>query len=301
MGGRGSTTVAEGYAAALRPPLAQLSANLARLAAADSLDAVHEARVALRRIGAALRVYRDALPEPTLARLKAEMRWLRHGLGPIRDLDVFATETVPMLRRAVGDDPGLEAIARAAIARRAAAQPRLAEIADHVRTQAFQMEIDRWLDGEATAAGNGTAEILASPLADFAAARVRRRFKKLRQAGAELAELNESQLHEIRIRLRTFRYALDFFEPALPKKRFSALRGAVSDLQDAFGALNDAVTAAAMAAMLADSRAGNGPLARGAGIIIGWSAARRAAIRERLPDPWTAFTAAGERLARRLG
>lgn len=86
--GRGSTA---GVAV-----LGHLRRQTAALLAADSGipegvdDAVHQARVAARRLRSGLRVYGDLLRDDLSARLRPELSWYAGTLSPARDLEVFA-------------------------------------------------------------------------------------------------------------------------------------------------------------------------------------------------------------------
>jgi len=67
---------------------------------------VHQTRVALRKMRAALGLFRAAVDGPVVRSLNAEARWLAGECGPARDLHVFLTETVeavpPEIRRVAG-------------------------------------------------------------------------------------------------------------------------------------------------------------------------------------------------------
>ncbi|MCA1978290.1 MAG: CHAD domain-containing protein, partial [Thiobacillus sp.] len=73
----------------------------------DDIEYVHQARVALRRLRAALRLYRRefALPPELLAGL----RTLAGALGPARDWDVLCTETLPAIAPYFDDAAGWQA------------------------------------------------------------------------------------------------------------------------------------------------------------------------------------------------
>jgi CHAD domain-containing protein len=59
------------------------------LARLDTPDAVHQMRVATRRLRAVLRAYRGLLDRGRVDRLRAELKWLGGRLGPARDLEVM--------------------------------------------------------------------------------------------------------------------------------------------------------------------------------------------------------------------
>ena len=86
-------------------------------------EGLHQIRVALRRLRSALTLFKSALGEQARAGWNDELRRLLGPLGPGRDLDVFATETLAPVRTGRGDD-GLaaleELVAKAAGAHQAA-------------------------------------------------------------------------------------------------------------------------------------------------------------------------------------
>jgi CHAD domain-containing protein len=71
-------------------------------------EAVHQARVAIRRLRAALRAFKAVLPYGERKAFNSEFRWLQQALGKSRDWHVFLTETLPAI-------PGLEEHERTAL------------------------------------------------------------------------------------------------------------------------------------------------------------------------------------------
>lgn len=80
--------------------LLALRIGLARLVGADvgvrrfEPDAVHQMRVACRRLRSDLRSYRTLLDDPRLESLRAELKWLADSLGAARDLEVLRARLV---------------------------------------------------------------------------------------------------------------------------------------------------------------------------------------------------------------
>ncbi|HEY0447961.1 CYTH and CHAD domain-containing protein [Actinophytocola sp.] len=71
------------------------------LARRDTPDAVHQMRVATRRLRSVLRAYRTLLDRERVDRLRFELKWLGGQLGPARDLEVMEAD----LERAVAELP----------------------------------------------------------------------------------------------------------------------------------------------------------------------------------------------------
>ena len=82
-------------------------------------------------------------------------------------------------------------------------------------------------------------------IAIFAAHQIARRRKKLLRHGRHLVDLEPHEVHELRIRAKKLRYAVEFFhslhgegKAAKRSRRFAA---AMHELQEALGAYNDMV------------------------------------------------------------
>jgi len=307
MSSRKPKTIRDGLAASAERPLAQLAANLPATAGDNPFDPIHDARVALRRLGALVRAFAPALPARAVADMKREIRWLRRALGPARDLDVFIHETAPELRELFPSEPGLNALLEAARTRRAplaAALTRIVASGRCRRTLAMAQRLFvakgvRRPNGARRRAGAAPGPTLDGAFAPFARALLRRRYKKMREHADGLRKLSEDDLHRLRIRLRNFRYLCDSFRMLLPERRYAELRMAMQQLQDHMGALNDAATAPALVASLARhaARTHNPALvARAAGFGAGWGAARRLVLRAALDEPWHRMTKRADRM-----
>ena len=315
MSPRGPDSVRAGLVAAAARPLAQFAANLPRTVGDRAYDAIHDTRVALRRLGALLRAFAPVLSPRTVAGIKREIRWLRRQLGPARDLDVFLHETGPALSALFRAEPGLAIMLDVARRRRVPLGATLAKTIASRRCARFQAALQKLFgpdgapprpSGRRRAAGVPTLD---SPFSPFAYAELRRRYKKLRKSANRVEKLREDELHRLRIRLRNFRYVCDGFRMLLPEHRYAALRSAMTKMQDHMGALNDAVNAPHLAAELV-AKAGRGhdragrdragrdraALARAAGAAAGWGAARRQVMRSTLDEPWRRMVKRADRM-----
>jgi triphosphatase len=307
MSPRGPESIRAGLVAAAERPLAQFLGTLPRTTGADAYDAIHDARVALRRLGALLRAFAPVLAPATIEGVKREIRWLRRSLGPARDLDVFIHETVPALSALFGAEPGLAVLLDIAQSERAPLRAELAKTIGSARCKRFCATLEALFGPEAPPrsalrrAGPLTPS-LDAPFAAFALAELRRRYKKLRKGAKRIEKLAEEDLHRLRIRLRNFRYVCDGFRMLLPARRYAELRAAMTGMQDHMGALNDAANAPALVAKLVRAAgATHGPegrsgLTRALGLAGGWGAARRQVLRATIDEPWHRMVKRADRL-----
>src|SRR4051794_37589945 len=123
------TRVEDAARRSLEPRLAAVAQSLpvaAHLAEYD-IEHVHRLRVATRRAGAALKLYRDCLAPKPARWMKKRLRKIRRAAGDARDLDVL----IERLARDYGDPvaPVVELINRD----RAAVQPEIVKIAERSR------------------------------------------------------------------------------------------------------------------------------------------------------------------------
>ena len=136
-------SVEEGFAAICQACLAQFQVNLPGVLASDDIEYVHQARVALRRLRAALRLFRDVcvLPDDLLAGLDA----LAAALGPARDWDVLCGETLPAIAPRYPDadtwQRGMQALER----RRLAVRTAMREGLNQAHPGAWLLAFQRWL------------------------------------------------------------------------------------------------------------------------------------------------------------
>jgi len=251
----------------------EIAAHQACVRDKDDAECVHRMRVGVRRLRAALSTFRRALPQARLP-FEGGLRWLQDLLGSARDWDVFReTEIDPLAHDGAAD---LRPVAHATAAARKAAYQRLRAALRSQRYEKLLADIVRW---RGTLAG-GTGP-LRKPIRRHASAELRRRAKKVRKRGRRIDELEDLQLHRLRIRAKKLRYTAEFFRSLFPAKRVDRLTGRLRKVQRALGTVTDARKAIQLAGELraqSRSRSANG-LARGEGLVEGWATAQKQAHR----------------------
>lgn len=265
-------------------------------AAADGRDpeGLHQLRVALRRLRSALSLFRPALGEATKTRWSEELRWLLGPLGPARDLDVFATETLPPVAAARGDDPSLGDLAAAAADRRQAAQVAVREALASERYGDLAFRFACWIARRGWREGADVDVLLVQrqPVEEFAAAVLAKRHRRVLKRGKRFAQLTPEERHELRIAFKKLRYGTEFFASLYPEKRVQRFRKAATRMQDVLGHLNDVAVAQGL---LRDLLGGVQPKARresvawGAGEVIGWYAHQTTVLEPQAVESWRAF------------
>jgi CHAD domain-containing protein len=241
-------------------------------------EALHQARVATRRLRSDLRTFGPLLDEQWVSSLRDELRWLGGSLGTVRDIDVLTlrlettSEQLPK-----SDRYAVHVIMTMLGAERKRRRRALGEATDQ----------DRYLDllDRMVEAANAPRLLPRSERAprDVLLELVRDPFEWLRQTVLELPDQPaDADLHRIRIRAKRVRYAAEAVAPMVGKKalRFAA---AAAALQDTLGELQDAAVAHAWL----DQAAQDHPaVAFTAGQLAGLELVRADAARSGWGTPW---------------
>jgi CHAD domain-containing protein len=222
--------------------------------------------------------------------MAAELKWLGASLGPARDWDVFLTETLPPVQEEFGENAALAAFAEQCAALRQVAARRARRTVGSPRYQRLALTLARWVTGEQwlgnlDEAGRGA---LNGPVLEFASAVLEQRYRRVRKRGRKLGRLSPTELHRLRIAIKKFRYATDFFAGLYEGKRARETLKRLSRLQDILGAINDAATVGTLVQeVLRGDNSRKAAEARG--ILLGWSRGRAATLRRELQKAWKPF------------
>ena len=222
-----------------RSCIAQLQANESGIRSPQDEEYVHQARVALRRLRTALRLFAEALPDGFADRWSNAWRDMAQELGNARNWDVFCSEQLPLLDQDLGDHPELLALRCFAVQRRLAAHDS-ARVC--ISSKTYSLNIISFCESLMNLKDSQ------DPIRSYATKALRRRHKRFIQ-GAQLAHtLDAEARHEVRLDLKKLRYTLDFFESLYPKKRVQTFSRALTGTQALLGHMNDLVTAEALMA-----------------------------------------------------
>jgi triphosphatase len=150
-------------------------------AALSGLDpeGVHEMRVALRRMCAAVSDFRKIIPVAQVAWLKRETKWLITNLGTARDWDVFISELLAPVEAARPGDAGLAKLRMAAGTEREKGYVRARRAIRSPRYSALLARMRRWLSAKSwRQSSNGTRKSLYEPAAKLAGPLLTKRHKE---------------------------------------------------------------------------------------------------------------------------
>jgi triphosphatase len=176
------------FRAAAEAALAQIEMNARGALLSEDPEFLHQLRVGLRRLRAALRAFRRILPRKEAKRLVRALRRLSPKLGTARDWDVLVAR--------LEADGGSEALLRKAQARRATA-----------RRAARRAIVSKRFAGIGPAVRGLAAAESRETLAQSGAAALDRAHRKL-MAQADGADwIDAAARHAVRIRVKRLRYS----------------------------------------------------------------------------------------------
>ena len=110
--------------------------------ASDDIEYVHQARVALRRLRAALRVFRRVCGVPQA--LLDDLRTLVAALGPTRDWDVLCHETLLPVAQHYPDEAGWQQGMAALARQRAEVRATMRATLEQAHPGAWLLTFQRW-------------------------------------------------------------------------------------------------------------------------------------------------------------
>ena len=288
-----SMSVSAAFKAVMWANLSHLQANERGMLEGRDPEYLHQMRVALRRLRSAFNVFAPLLPKAAMAPWVAELWWLASRLGPARDWDVFMTETLPAIEGLPDSRGALRTFSTRYGRLHDAANARALRALRSARYQRLMRALAGWLaaGGWLARLDPGNRAALDSPVERFAAAVLEKRHARVRKRGRGLGGLSAPDLHRLRIAVKKFRYATDFFSGLFSAHRSRAMHGRLARLQDILGAMNDAATGAKLVAR-GISRASGGHARKARSVVLRWSRSRDAALKRELQSAWRALRSA---------
>lgn len=248
-------TAAEAFGRIVQSCIRHFRLNEVLLLTTGDPRALHQARVALRRMRSAFSIFRPVIGNDG-AHLRNELRWLASILGEARDLDVLLDRTQAGALR--------DRIAAA----RETAYARVCEALESPRARLLMLDIVQWISRSVWTDISGDKADGRRPARAFAESALHRYRRKVKRQGRDLAHLDDGTRHEVRKSAKKLRYATEFFaslfERKGEKRRYKRFIATLEELQDRLGALNDLVSAPDIL-----DRAGLAGNAEAAGLLAG--------------------------------
>ena len=281
--------------ASFEASLRQWLGNEAAIRETDNPHAIHQMRIALRRLRSLLTLFKQLIPDAQGQSLSAELRTIVHALGEARNLDVFKADLLAKVQEARPSDLAPQAL-----------QPLLEQARSQAYDHAKRMIADRsygrtllrlaaWLELRGWRVGVDAPDAgrLAKAPRAAAAAMLDKALRKVKHRGRGFAGLPAPRRHEVRIALKKLRYGAEAFRDLFKSDEVKAYGKRLSHLQDLMGRYNDAaLTGEIVRGLLADpssSAAERHAAAMAGGLVVGWHAHAVRADEAELLDAWKAF------------
>lgn len=222
-------SVAEGFATVATGCLKHFRMNEPLLIAERDPEALHQLRVAIRRLRSALWLFRPAVRDTKLPGFQDQLRRFTRELGAPRNIDVILA-TLPLndpARSHLEDD-------------RKRLYTKIIRKLDSRSFRLFIFDLFAWIQAGKWRAGKKAC----GPLMPFAVRRLDRLWRKIDRKAEHLGRLSDEERHKVRIDTKKMRYAVEFLvEPlrSLGDKQVRFVRAA-ENIQDRLGELNDLAT-----------------------------------------------------------
>ncbi|MQM32251.1 MAG: inorganic triphosphatase, partial [Candidatus Accumulibacter phosphatis] len=255
----------------------QLQSNEQGILATDAPEFVHQARVSIRRLRSAIRVWQRHLPAPFVARFDPLWQELARHLGGVRNWDVFLADTAPVLSAAFADraedQAKIESLFR--YARRRCTSNRQAARA------AFKSATYSRLLLDFSAALQALPEAKRGSLGDFVPAWLNKSTQRVKQRAAEAQQGGDDARHRLRLAFKQLRYALEFFSPIFAGPELQNYHQSLTALQEQLGHQNDLAVAMQLVVEALPGRRAEG--------VHGWLAVQSEALLPELETLLEAF------------
>lgn len=283
------------FQAVARSCLRHFRQNEGPLVEGRAEEALHQARVAMRRLRSALSLFKNVVADGEVEGLKRELRSLSTLLGVARNLDVYREHVLQAELERDPAEPGIADFLAKLEGDRERAYDRILRKLASKSFRRFTLDLSAWIEAgpwlsrEASAGRDDDAWT-------FAAAILERRRQRVRKKGRHLDRQSPEARHQVRIDAKKLRYASEFFAELVPgrkrRHRHEAFVSALERLQACLGELNDIQTGHELAESLAVSAPAGAPLAFAAGHAAGGQDGREAALIATAVEAHTAFSQA---------
>lgn len=220
--------------------LLHFQGNLRGAMAGTDAEYLHQMRVALRRLRVVLRMSEKIRADETLVTLREDLASLGVTLGRIREWDVFLAQTVEPARCAIEGKAGqqsMQALLEASMQYRADCQAALC--CDARELQGLMLRFAIWMNGSYW----HQAEQHAPETRDFSTKRLHQLARRYARAGLDLRRLDAQQLHALRIHTKKLRYSAEFFAALYDTRKAKTYLGALNEVQELLGIINDIAVA----------------------------------------------------------
>jgi len=218
-------SVAEAFETVVQSCMQHFRSNEPLVSRRRDPAALHQVRVAMRRLRAAFSLFRPALADPQFEGLRQEVRWFTRQLGEARNLDVLLQER------------GLARPLRKSLKKeRDEAYDQVVDALSSKRLRLLQIDLLSWIE---LGRWHHSRKAM-RPLPDFTARRLYKWWRMI-EHHHDLHSMRTQERHQLRIEIKKLRYALEFVQPLHVQAggKHKHFYRAVERIQESLGRLND--------------------------------------------------------------
>jgi inorganic triphosphatase YgiF len=232
--------------------LHQFTLNERLVRASCDSEAIHQARIAVRRLRSALTVFKSVARDARYAAVKADLKALSDALGSARDAAVFEQRILKAARDEPDAPAGFAALATRVDQVKQQRYHALVATLNAPEQQEKLLGLIEWV--EAGDWRTGAADETETAVR-FAKRRLRKVWRAMHRESADIGAAPDEVIHDLRKRAKRLRYAAEFFTNALTKdgerRAHRASLRALENVQKNLGRRQDMVAAREMLASIA--------------------------------------------------
>ncbi len=230
----------DAFLLAIGEALEQLFENRVPVLSANP-RAIHQTRVAMRRLRAIMRAFKTVLPYHERKAFNGEFRWFQRRMSSARDWHVFLDESIPLITawQPLADKQYAKVVRIARQERRRAT----AEAIEYLQSRRYArliIQFERWLaDIEKYIPDKDFKQ----SVGDFAVGVLDKTARDFLKENRPLSRLPAEDLHTLRKYGKKARYATSIFSSLWENEQVKPYLTLMSKIQNQFGDVNDAVVA----------------------------------------------------------
>ncbi len=215
--------------------LKQFSLSEEMIESTTDAEAVHQARVAIRRLRAAFSMFKVVVVGEDADFARRELKWLSDLLGEARDLDVFLESRMSEIVLRHPDVAGMRELTEGLKAMRERSHRRLEDALHSPRFRALLLNVARCAQSGRWRQNGG------GHFVEFARGELDRRLRSVQKKRKAVRGPDARKRHRLRIKAKKLRYMFEFMRAAAPSKALRVELDRLERLQDLLGELNDVI------------------------------------------------------------
>ena len=199
----------------LRNCLNHFLANISVLHRGDSMEAIHQMHVAMRRLRSVLALVYRRSPTVELHALRVESKRIANLLGQARDWDNFVKSICDEPLRRFIDTSSLDNLINAARLKAQGAHGAVRRLVNDGTMARFTLRLNLFVERRCVSRGHapdgGQPDRLSEPVVDFAIKSLNRLHRQLLRRGIRFSSQSPRERHALRVAVKRMRYAAEFF------------------------------------------------------------------------------------------